>query len=304
MILENGIVIYDEHERSIIASCTSGLCNRLFNLAGCARIAPILQRSLLAYWPVNAQVACPITVLFKKPPRTLTSNEFELRMARPEWTTRIYNSGIGTQNDKQECLNIHDDDQHQVILVKSWCYPYILNQPPEPCVFRDIVYSWEFSDPILEQALRLPTTENMVGVHIRLGDEQPSGVIKHADFFSKSKIEYFAAMMRLLLDRDPSYTFFVATNHKSVVDHLTDIFGSTCSFWLTKNKTRGFYGIIDAAAELVHLSRTRFILGTDNSQYSWMAGVLGNRPTMTVVGDQLSDETYKLLLETDRHVRL
>ena len=113
-------------------------------------------------------------------------------------------------------------------------------------------------------------TNNTIGVHIRRTDN------KHA--IKNSPIEKFVTLINNELRENPNTIFYLATDDLSTKKEMQELFPNkiiTQEWELKRNTTNGMK---DAVADLFCLGRTKKIIGSNSSTYSFMASHLYDIP--------------------------
>jgi formylmethanofuran dehydrogenase subunit B len=109
----------------------------------------------------------------------------------------------------------------------------------------------------------------MIGIHIRQGD--------HEYAKKNSPMELFMLKMDELITEDPRVCFFVASDDKNILEKMKCRYPQKVFYYENKEWNRYSYqGQIDAAVELLCLSRTKLIYGSVSSTYSAVAAEIGN----------------------------
>lgn len=120
----------------------------------------------------------------------------------------------------------------------------------------------------VKKAADLVKSENVVGIHIRRGDNRSS--------IKESPLILFENKMREELNENPSALFFIATDSPEDEDRLKSRFGSSVVFQPNKDLRRDSpQGIQDALVDLLCLARCRKIYGSFWSSFSQVASYMG-----------------------------
>lgn len=114
-----------------------------------------------------------------------------------------------------------------------------------------------------------------IGVHIRRGD--------HVKSVEKSTNELFIKAITDLLIQNDNQLFFLATDDPGVEILFKEKFRSHLIVQDNKDFSRGSKkGIQDALVDLYTLSRTKKIIGSYYSSFSWMASMLNRIPLQII----------------------
>ncbi len=258
-------------EPSIIASCTSGLANRMLMLAGAQRLARLTQRKLLLYWPENDQLGCPFAALFQNAPDMIHDADMHA-LLRSDRTMKVYNAWHCPP--LYESVAPDGDPDAEIILLKGWTAPKFANETladirDELC---DGLQQLVPVDEVRAQADAIDMPEFCLGVHIR-SDETAGGV----NFFAQSKREHFEAILRAVLEQRGDTTFFLATLQPEVERYFRGVLGDRLMVFPKSGPGRERAAIREALVDLLLLSRTRGVLGHYGSTFSQVAVMLGPR---------------------------
>ena len=257
-------------ERTLIASCTSGLANRMLMLAGAQRLARLTERKLLLYWPENDQLGCPFDALFQNTPAMLRDQDMH-ELLRSDRTMKVYNAW--------HCPPLYeevspDGDAAEIVLVKGWTAPKFANETlaslrDELC---DELRKLAPTEEILATVGTVALPERCLGVHVRIGEAGDS-----ANYFAPSKREHFEAILRAVAEQCGEAGFFLATTSIEVERHFHDVFGERVMVFPKSGKGRERDAVREALIDLLLLSRTRGVLGNHGSTFSQVAAMLGPR---------------------------
>jgi len=123
-------------------------------------------------------------------------------------------------------------------------------------------------------------TPNTVGVHIRRGDAWLS---PWKDYYEVSTDHAFIHAMNKELNREPETNFFLATDCKATQDLFLELFPNII---ISNNQKNFFDGIDhtkykpfqkDALIDMALLSRTKKIIGSNWSSFSYIASKMGGK---------------------------
>ncbi len=257
-------------ERTLIASCTSGLANRMLMLAGAQRLARLTERKLLLYWPENDQLGCPFDALFQNTPSMLRDQDMH-ELLRSDRTMKVYNAW--------HCPPLYegvspDGDAAEIVLLKGWTAPKFANETlaslrDELC---DELRRLAPTEGIMATADTMALPDRCLGVHVRTGEAGDSA--KH---FAQSKREHFEAILRAVAAQCGEASFFLATDSTEVEGHFRGVFGESVMVFPKSGPGREGPAIREALIDLLLLSRTRGVLGNHGSTFSQVAAMLGPR---------------------------
>ena len=258
-------------ERSIIASCTSGLANRMLMLVGARRLARLTQRKLLLYWPENDQLGCPFDALFQNAPDMIHDGDMHA-LLRSDRTMKVYNAWHCPP--LYESVAPDGDPDAEIILLKGWTAPKFANETladirDELC---DGLQQLVPVDEVQALADAIEVPERGLGFHIR-SDETGEGV----NFFAQSKHEHFETILRAVLEQRGDTTFFLATLQPEVERYFRGVLGDRLMVFPKSGQRRERAAIREALVDLLLLSRTRGVLGHHGSTFSQVAAMLGPR---------------------------
>jgi hypothetical protein len=257
-------------ERSIIASCTSGLANRMLMLAGAQRLARLTQRKLFLYWPENDQLDCPFEALFKNAPAMIRDHDMH-ELLRSDRTMKVYNAW--------HCPPLYeevspDGEAAEIILLKGWTAPKFANETlasirDELC---EELRRLAPVDELITTADTVALPEQCLGVHVRTGAAGES-----EKYFAQSKHEHFETILRAVMEQCGDTSFLLATAWPEVEGHFRGVFGDRLIVFPKSGKGRERAAIREALIDLLLLSRTRGVLGHHGSTFSQVAAMLGPR---------------------------
>lgn len=258
--------------RTLIATCSAGLCNRLLVLGGSLRIARRTGREFILYWPENDHLDCPFRALFENPFQLLGDDRLHW-LLRTERNVKLYgpNHGCGPRfSDVGE----DGDPGADAVVIKAWYAPKFAGEE----------YTAEFHRQVREQLLALrPRREILaeadafrlpprcIGVHVRRLDSWDEAVAN----FAQSRDDHFIAIMDAVIARLPDVAFFLAADNEVTEKILRARFGERVCFFPKNSRARDRRGIEEALVDLLLLSRTAGVLGTHWSSFSNTASLLG-----------------------------
>lgn len=261
-------------DRTLLAACSSGLCNRLLMLAGALRLAGQTRRRLRLYWPNNAEVGCDFSDLFENDLPLFGERDLH-DLLNATVTVQIYNAWR-MPGPLFPDIAPDGDPQAEIVLIKGWYYPKFSHEEYNGRFFRSAreqLLSLRPRQSLVERADRFDLPHVAVGVHLRRGDACPE--------FQVSRDEHFQTIMSALAREFPGLKFFLATDDALTSAKFCERFGDAI-LQLPKNgggrKRRE--GMEEALIDLLLLSRTRAIIGNNFSTFSHTAGAFGGIPVV------------------------
>lgn len=280
-------------EPTLIASCTSGLANRMLMLAGAQRLARLTQRKLLLYWPENDQLGGPFESLFQNAPALLRDHDLH-ELLRSDRTMKVYNAW--------QCPPLYEavaraGDEAEMVLLKGWTAPKFADETLAD-IRGELCAELRRLTPVDElraaaDALELP--ERCLGVHIRIGEAW-----EYVDDFVQSKREHFESILRAVLDQCGDARILLATTRPEVEQHFRGLFGGRVVALPKSGRGRARDAVREALVELLLLSRTRGVLGNFGSTFSQVAAMLG--PQLLVMATETT-ATRELAAVAQRFTR-
>lgn len=258
--------------RILLATSTSGLCNRLLNLAGSLRIARLLGREFLLHWPLNRELGAGFHELFEND-LPLATTEHMAQLLHTESRVTVYQTERGGKVNRAYCRAIVPGDDAHILVVKGWGLPALRWEGPERARRESLPVLRELQPVAEVRALveRHAPPPGSVGIHVRRGDS--------AAFFARSQDEHYLALMRGVLAVQPGATFFLCTDDARAEATLREALpGRIHSLPKATHgmEARGSVpGMREAVADLWLLARTRAIVGNHRSTFSTTAALLG-----------------------------
>jgi hypothetical protein len=280
--------------RFVLATSTSGLSNRMLNLAGSLRIARALGRDFVLHWPRTSNLDCPFEALFTNRFETL-GPEHVAHLLDTEVRVTVYESDPGGVVNRAHYRSIDPKDDSHVLVVKGWNGPTFRREKGEragalaqPCL-RELVPTAE----IRAEVAQVPDLEQAIGVHVRRGDT--------AHAFAGSRDEDYVTILAKVLARRPDARFYLATDDEASERTFTQAFPRAV-FTAPKSAygwpaRRSVEGMRTAVADLYRLARTRAVLGNHKSTYSWVAALLGPDRLVIANAKNAFGRAWEALLE-------
>ena len=261
--------------KMLIVSCMSGMCNRMFAILGAIRLAEKMGRELRILWVRNGNLDVDMADIFESDIPCISQGDFCDLMAKPEVTTKIYNSGFWPHC---ECIHVAHDDPHDVVLVKPWYIPAFIDDRDDRITIPQI--RAELGHLRFKHAHQLHIDySNYVGIHIRYGDYNPSGVIEQTEMFSGSPVSRFKEVMAAIVASKPDTKFYVSCPMEFIKMELAHEF-NIARFFVAPN--RQLRGTVDAIKDLHNFSSCKLCIGTEISTFTKMVGVLSNKEVIIV----------------------
>lgn len=253
----------------LLATCSSGLCNRMLVTAGCHRLAQRTGREFLLYWPENDQLDCPFGELFTNDFTLLKEEELHW-VLRTERIVKVYNVEQGAGPVFCDVADDGDPNAHLVI-IKGWFEPKFAGEQYDRQFHRELRQELQSLQPraeILAKANAFLLPRWAIGVHMRRGAEVGE--------FARSKDEHFCAIMESVIAAVPEVVFLLTTDDASTEARMRGQFGERVLAFPKTSYGRDRQAIQEALVDLLLLSRTAVILGNHFSSFSLTASKLGH----------------------------
>lgn len=255
----------------LVSTSNAGLCNRMLNLAGCMRLAQVMDRKLVLHWPADWELNCAFEDLFENDIEPFDGRHAYELLHTQNAVTVYQTSSRGRKRPHYRSV-VRDDDAH-VIVVKGWGAPGLRWERGGKAGFaRPFLKSLTPVAALRARIAAEPALEDAIGVHVRR--------VNVPTTFARSRVEDYLAILRRVLSRRPETCFHLATDDEATERQFRDAFGDRLH---TLAKTtygpgaRGApEGMKDAVVDLYRLARTRAILGNDHSTFSTVAALLGS----------------------------
>lgn len=179
-------------------------------------------------------------------------------------SVRSFKLPFSRPNSRLETKNPSGDERNVLIFSGLPFYPF------DEELYRNL---FRFSDIVKHRANEISNGEAVrydYGMHIRQTDNYIA--------IANSPVQIFEQKIEELLKKDPDVRIYIASDSQDVKERLSKKFGSpvTCNSRPADRISRE--GMIDAAAEMLILSRTGRIYGSFWSSYSEAAAMIGNIP--------------------------
>jgi hypothetical protein len=265
---------WEPAQRLLLASSTSGLCNRLLNLVGGMRIAQETGRRLVLHWPKNAELGAAFEDLYEDAiPQLDAATLYDL--LHTESRVTVYQTERGGRVNRAHYRSVVAKDDAHVIVLKGWGLPAMRWEGHETPKVKAIPYLRALTPraAIRERIERHAPPPGCIGIHIRRGDA--------AAYFAASRDADYLTILRAVLAAQPSTRFFLCTDDAGAEAAIREAFGERVLAQPKDRRGMDARGSLDgmqaAVADLVLLSRTRAILGNHRSTFSTTAALLGPR---------------------------
>jgi hypothetical protein len=232
------------------------------------------------YWPENTECYASFESIFKGQVDLIGDAEFLHLLAKPDVTTRIFNSGYKQPFEVDALV----DSEHDVIVVKPWFIPLIWGVGYSQDVWSDMRKHWlglQFRDDLLAQATPSAFATH-IGIHVRYGDPHPDGSVNQLESYAASSVAAFKRTMRLFVARYPTVRFYVASPMAWIKEDLSQEF--PCDSIVT-DPFRTPQGIRDAITDMHNLAGCALILGSGFSQFTRFISLMTGRPFGIVYND-------------------
>ena len=303
----------ESQENILICSAVNGLCNRLRNLASCSVIAEHSGRNLVVCWLNERNPADSNTLGFTQWNELFTKPELKLITKLPddgvifggktEWESPKL---IVRHEEKIPSLKFNDFDRTQSH--SSGAENQIEAPFHEPVVILQTIHNvkpakmsdeefYERKRAFYQQLVPIPFIadavkkissqfpENIVGVHIRSTDMMR--IVHQKDYPSLGK--YIAAMDEEI-NRNPNVAFFVSADFLPLLKYMRKYFGKRiyCFNQIEYNndgtvKRNSVRSTQLALIDLLLLSKTKKLIGTKYSSFSYEAACIGGIPIITEI---------------------
>jgi hypothetical protein len=286
--------------RTLVATCSAGLCNRLLVLAGSLRLAHRTGREFMLYWPENVHLGCPFTSLFENPFELFGDDRLHW-LLQTERHVKLY-SAIANCGPCFSEVSDDGDPEAQAVVIKAWYAPKLAGESYDGAFHQELRTQLHTLRPrreLLAEADAFKLPPRCIGVHVRRVDDWEEGVRN----FAQSRDDHFIAIMDAVIARVPDVAFFLAADNEAMEKILRTRFGERVLFFRKTSRGRDRRGVEEALIDLLLLSRTAAVLGTNFSSFSSTASLLG--PELLFIASEETavtglDETARRLTEAVR----
>ena len=269
----------------IIIQPRSGLANRMRTIDSAIALAEKLDKKLKVIWLLNYECNCKFQDLFNIPKSV--NGLIQFKSIKPLGAfykiSYLYYKFFHKYRcfDQKEILEFIDKNEeleklvaHNNVFISTFSrfYP---SSPP----FKNFVPQKK-----LQEVINSYKVEDMIGVHIRRGDNVNS--IKY------SPLEKFVEYMNEEIKKDSDVKFFLSTDDYEVETYLKDLFPNRVVSHKKKSLNRNSSaGIKDALIDLYCLSKCSKIIGSYWSSFTDTAQEINGIEHIIIKSDSLKNHT-------------
>lgn len=267
-----------------------GLCNRMRVIASAYSFIKPRNGTIVVKWMANAELNCPSKELFSLPDGIRVVELTDATPLSRLWAKAAhYWFRLGYRNRMDDAA-VFAAKEHGDLIPQDKTYY-------ETCeTFHQDARGLDFSmfqpNPQLRQLAEKKIQHitgsgryRVIGIHIRRTDNVVS--------IQDSPTELFCQILDTHLQKDPTIRFYIATDDASLREFFTEKYNvekEVVFFNDSQNLRRdAAEGIKAAYVELLTLSLTERIFGSNGSSYSWVAAALGNIPLDMVTTDTIAE---------------
>lgn len=258
--------------KTLVIFLSGGLCNRLCTLISTQIACKEKKKNLKIVWRKNRYCGCDFKDIFV--------NDFDVIEAADTFDFDDWNRFDHYLSSEHKTMFYVDFwfRPFEKVLMDVEYAKFDMEVPKKYLKkFTQELKSFKLVDTI-EQKI-MPVSKNTIGVHIR-----------KSDFLNKSKklnYNWFEQKMYEEVQKDNQVLFFLATDCNETRNHMIKIFGTKILYYPfnfnvdDKNflqQRSDTVGIQEAVMDLVTLSKTKKIIGSYKSSFSWIAGMWGDVP--------------------------
>jgi len=245
----------------LYATCSAGLSNRIFTLAGCQRIAEVTRRNLALYWPVNGSdgVGCNFNDLFKMDVHLISEWDFYW-MLDTAHSLKVYNP--------EQPIDVRD--RETIVLIRSWGSPR----------FSGDDYGTAMGEIHSRIRKLVPTDALQKLIDSSVARVKPGSVGVHArsvNWHENKPTPFFCRIDHACAGRP----IFLSTDSMDVTRDFVRRYGSRVTVqnklaWGENGVDRSSKeGMFEALCDLYSLGACEEIIGTRGSSFTQLAGALG-----------------------------
>lgn len=247
---------------------TGGLCDRLATFECFLNYRNKFSiDELNILWNLNEELNCKYENLFKQIDNVKVTNVKRCILYNYRFTRRILNFFLKTYRGKR--INLNNVNRETVIDLiqqknKVWFTGFIFDE------IRDKMYFDEFKaiNEIQEKLIVKEKSYNTIGVHIRRTDNKIA--------IQNSPTELFYREMDYEISLNQDIKFYCATDSEDELKNLINKYGKRVLFQQKCIRTRNSQeGIESALIDLLNLSNSLKIIGSDWSAFSGVAAKIG-----------------------------
>ncbi len=270
----------------IVLEARAGLGNRIYSIASTYYLAKKCHQNLLVLWDVDDSLAATADLLFALPSDIqfiyttgLPLRRAPIRHMKSKHIKNTYKTAASTVLTSISILTLMKYSEGFDYLCELASRPELLYIESYYCFLPSEGNQsryYQFLTPS-EQVLRKarPVFERLkpdtIGLHIRRTDHEAA--IQH------SPLSAFHEQIEQILKKNPSATFFVATDDPETERQLLATYPQAVITNSAKQFTRkSADGIIDAYIDILCLSRCARIIGSYGSSFSQVASKLTDTP--------------------------
>lgn len=249
-----------------------GLCNRMRAMASGVYLAKKLNGSIFIYWKKNSECFADFSELFCSidsydvTVKAYTWKESYLAVSRKKnfhipkvIRGFFFDNQISGKNEYLDEDQIEALGGGKIFITSGYSlttrYPLTELFIPTPEIMKQI------------NRIKERFTENVIGIHIRRGDNIQS--------IRKNKVEDYFRFMDEEIDANPGTIFYLATDSADVKQEMISRYGDRIIFHDAVLERHSVQGMEDAVVDLWCLSSTKRIIGSYYSSYSDLAAELG-----------------------------
>lgn len=262
----------------VLACSGTGLCNRLNNYAGSARVAATLGRPLKLWWPLNWHLGVRWEDLFKTEVQLASQEDLE-RVFNPANTVKVYNAKEFPGVAHSQAMR--PSDQYSVIVVKSWQVPRFEDEGVGRS--RDLAWPWLSAlrpTDRIQAAIDSVVISPSIGVHARRSS--PGDQFFR---FDAATDDLFIEAVKDALETRPGIGIFLATDNPQFEEMFKREFPGTVTNQRRHHghgARQSVDGMTEAMVDLYTLAKCEIVVGTFGSSFSRVGAWLGNKPFVGV----------------------
>lgn len=268
-----------------------GMCNRMRAIHSGYQLAKKKNAKLVLIWTVIPEYYAKFEEVFESIPdvkvvtlylgRMDTLKHFLLRLFA-ELYRKMYLGRMDLQLYEMQSAEIGNAADFDWYNRQSFTSAYIRSYATFFESEIDATDFLKFKSGIINASKKVISDEqakNAIGIHIRRTD--------HVEAIQNSGLSDFERVMDWEIEKNPKTQFYVASDDLETELYLEGKYGKRIIRFSDKEYVRQCrQGIVDAAVDLVCLSRTTKIYGSFTSSYSAMAAKLGRIPLVIVKKQQ------------------
>lgn len=268
-----------------------GMCNRMRAIHSGYQLAKKRNAQLVLVWTVIPEYYAKFEEVFESIPdvkvvtlylgRTDSPKHFLLRLFA-ELYRKMYLGRMDLQLYEMQSEEIGNTADFDWYNRQSYTSAYIRSYATFFESEIEATHLLKFRPDIIESSKKVLSDEqakNAIGIHIRRTD--------HVEAIQNSSLVEFERVIDFEIQKNSKVLFYLASDDLDTELYLEAKYGNRMIRFSSKEYVRQCrQGIIDAAIDLVCLSRTTKIYGSFSSSYSEMAAKLGRIPLVIVKRQQ------------------